>query len=548
MKLNCEVMGDLLPLYAEGLTTPATNELVEEHLADCPDCRAALEDMKQAPPPLPEDTLPLRQVRSTLQIRRRASVLLAAALVLVVALVVLARLTTPVYLGYQGNADTLVQVEELADGRYCVTFDDSVTGYRLETVETEAGKNLALVMIWYTPLDRLLGKSLQGIEQQGLLLDADTDYFYLVTPLGGAVAYCPVETWEGKIPEGSFPFAGLMPRLALNYYALIAAAAAAALGVLWLLLRKTRAGRVFRTLFWLPVAYVLAHLCIMGTDGRTYQMQWDFALIALTALAIYAALLAVWTLLPKRRGQSETPQSATPKKHSNKAHRWGAPLLAAALTLSALLAGFSWLTRPIYLSDTDLVTVSTDEEGYVSVVSFDKQVTRCRVIETFELVEEAEDPERDIYEDNLGLLLWYTPLERLLRYQAGSLMVYADRIFLYHPTYGDQLIWKKDTVRLRSGSYMATEATDLTPGLLTGLAAAVALLGLWAALQKVRAGKVCFWLFELAACFLLSFLCVTGGRFTTFTPMRDITFIVLLTVSLFAALVVAGQLRQERKE
>ncbi len=344
MKLNCEVMGDLLPLYAEGLTTPATNELVEEHLADCPDCRAALEDMKQAPPPLPEDTLPLRQVRNTLQIRRRASVLLAAALVLVVALVALAHLTKPVYLGYQGNSDTLVQVEELADGRYCVTFDDSVTGYRLETVETEAGKNLALVMIWYTPLDRLLGKSLQGIEQQGLLLDADTDYFYLVTPLGGDAAYYPVETWEGAIPEGPISFAGLMPRLALNYYALLAAAAAAVLGIFWLLLRKKRAGKVFRTLFWLPVAYVLAHLCIMGTDGRTYQMQWDFALIALTALAIYAALLAVWTLLPKRRVQSETPAAASPRKPTAAPQRkrpawvkWGA-IAACLCVLVGVLA------------------------------------------------------------------------------------------------------------------------------------------------------------------------------------------------------------------
>ncbi|MCD7757281.1 MAG: zf-HC2 domain-containing protein, partial [Clostridiales bacterium] len=443
MKLNCEVMGDLLPLYAEGLTTPATNALVEEHLADCPACRAALAEMQQAPPPLPEETLPLRQVRSALKIRRQASVLLAAALVLVVALTVLARLTKPVYLGYELNADTLIQVEELADGRYCVTFDDSVTGYRLETVETEAGKNLALVMIWYTPLDRLLGKSLQGIDGRGLLLDADTDYFYLVTPLGGDAAYYPVETWEGAIPEGPVSFAGLMPRLALNYYALIAAAAAAVLGIFWLLLRKTRAGRVFRTLFWLPVAYVLAHLCIMGTDGRTYQMQWDFALIALTAVAIYAALLAVWQLLPKRRGQSETPPSATPKKHSNKAHRWGAPLLAAALTLSALLAGFSWLTRPIYLSDTDLVTVTANEDSNLVAVSFAPQVTDYREITTFELVEEAEDPERDIYEENVGLLLWYTPLGRLLRQQTGEPLFYADRIFLYHPTYGDQLIWKK---------------------------------------------------------------------------------------------------------
>lgn len=46
--LSCAVVQDLLPAYAEDLTAPETNEAVERHLADCPDCAAHLAAM-QAP-------------------------------------------------------------------------------------------------------------------------------------------------------------------------------------------------------------------------------------------------------------------------------------------------------------------------------------------------------------------------------------------------------------------------------------------------------------------------------------------------------------------
>ena len=45
MKLDCDVIRDLLPLYAEKLASPASSALVEQHLAECEACRAQLEQM-----------------------------------------------------------------------------------------------------------------------------------------------------------------------------------------------------------------------------------------------------------------------------------------------------------------------------------------------------------------------------------------------------------------------------------------------------------------------------------------------------------------------
>ena len=43
---DCQVIADLLPLYADGLTGEATNRLVESHLAQCPECRERLRRMQ----------------------------------------------------------------------------------------------------------------------------------------------------------------------------------------------------------------------------------------------------------------------------------------------------------------------------------------------------------------------------------------------------------------------------------------------------------------------------------------------------------------------
>ena len=54
MKLECDVIRDLLPLYAEKLASPASSALVEQHLSECPACRAELEQMEKPVPVQPE--------------------------------------------------------------------------------------------------------------------------------------------------------------------------------------------------------------------------------------------------------------------------------------------------------------------------------------------------------------------------------------------------------------------------------------------------------------------------------------------------------------
>lgn len=55
-KIPCAVIKDLLPSYAEDLTSPETCELVREHLQECPDCQSVYEAMHGEIPPEAEKT------------------------------------------------------------------------------------------------------------------------------------------------------------------------------------------------------------------------------------------------------------------------------------------------------------------------------------------------------------------------------------------------------------------------------------------------------------------------------------------------------------
>lgn len=55
-KVPCEVIRDLLPSYIDGLTSEVTNQMIEEHLEECEDCRAVLASMR-GPENAPENTL-----------------------------------------------------------------------------------------------------------------------------------------------------------------------------------------------------------------------------------------------------------------------------------------------------------------------------------------------------------------------------------------------------------------------------------------------------------------------------------------------------------
>lgn len=47
MKITCNIIGDLLPLYAEKIANSDTKDLIEEHLLECESCKSRLDELTQ---------------------------------------------------------------------------------------------------------------------------------------------------------------------------------------------------------------------------------------------------------------------------------------------------------------------------------------------------------------------------------------------------------------------------------------------------------------------------------------------------------------------
>ncbi|MBQ3268609.1 MAG: zf-HC2 domain-containing protein [Clostridia bacterium] len=48
MKKECEIIRDILPLYVDDACSASSREIVDEHLKDCPDCAAYLEQIRDS--------------------------------------------------------------------------------------------------------------------------------------------------------------------------------------------------------------------------------------------------------------------------------------------------------------------------------------------------------------------------------------------------------------------------------------------------------------------------------------------------------------------
>lgn len=135
MKYDCDIIRDLLPLYAEHIASPASTALVEEHLAQCPACRAELEQLEKPVSVQPElqPDAPLKTIRIALTRRRLHTILVTLLVVLAVGLGCFVRYAYTTY-------DKVGFFEARLQASY-ETADNGQNGWLLEA----RGKNVYLL-------------------------------------------------------------------------------------------------------------------------------------------------------------------------------------------------------------------------------------------------------------------------------------------------------------------------------------------------------------------------------------------------------------------
>lgn len=291
MKNTCNIIRDLLPTYIEGIASADTREYVEEHLAGCEACRDEMEGMRRDKLPQPASGLPMERLQKRLRGICIRTIAFTTAFVLAAAIAIFAQLTQPRYLSCEEAFYSLSSYGDEEGGVITLKFSEAVTGYAVEeALDPDAHAVEYSVTAWTSIWDQLT--SGHGAQRVQIRYDDRPTALYYVANDGGEDELLHAENYE---PAGNRI---TLPRLALAYYLVIAAAGAALLIALRLLLRKWNiARRCLNALIPAPIAYVLAHLAVKGRNATSYHMVRDLAMIALVAVVFYCALVCLAGLI-----------------------------------------------------------------------------------------------------------------------------------------------------------------------------------------------------------------------------------------------------------
>lgn len=85
MSKQCKIVGDLLPLYHDGVCSDESRQMVEDHLSGCSACRGLLKQIDRevnAPAGDIENLRPLDAIKTTIRLGRRKSVIAGIAIAL----------------------------------------------------------------------------------------------------------------------------------------------------------------------------------------------------------------------------------------------------------------------------------------------------------------------------------------------------------------------------------------------------------------------------------------------------------------------------------
>lgn len=136
--MNCDIIKDLLPSYADGLTSEASNEVVREHLAECKSCRDYYGKMKEENAPVLEKAG--REIDYFLRVREDTirKVMIAVVAVALIVTGLYAAYDNFYGVGRSAHSDEVALSVREREGGYELVFDSVDDGYRMNVGYTES--------------------------------------------------------------------------------------------------------------------------------------------------------------------------------------------------------------------------------------------------------------------------------------------------------------------------------------------------------------------------------------------------------------------------
>ena len=298
MKVTCNVIKDVLPLYIENMLSDDSCTMVEEHIEQCQECKNYLDEMRTSNEiPVDRNTSPLLKIKSTLRKKKIQTVILSMMFSIMLFVITSAFLTTPEYIPYREKS---VAINEIGNGSVLAQFEDTVYGYDINKYPTDDNTGFVYnITTWNSIWNRNIEKS----NANNTILNPNGEkvvsvYYYQTDGREDILIY-----GKDMNPNGGII---TLPRLFLTYYAFIAIVIAAISGLIMLILHRNKKAFNFTMKFFLlPISYLLGHLIIKGFTASTYTATRDLYAILLVMIPLYIALLTAVNLIRQYKNKKQ---------------------------------------------------------------------------------------------------------------------------------------------------------------------------------------------------------------------------------------------------
>lgn len=287
--MTCDTIRDLLPLYAEDLTSEDSRKLVEEHLAECENCRRELAALREPSPPA--DVLPLLSVKKLLRRQNLAWGLIAAGLVAALLLTVVAWGTRAQGVSLKKENFRVLTTEE---GTFVRIIAPEELKLRLDVrrYTDQQGRACAELTACTSPWLQLFGGDARDWDARIQIAETALDRVYYCDQKSGGVLILLYGETSPADPDGML----VLPRLVLNYYLLLAVVLTALFALLALVLRKKSFAPALGYTALGFGCYLGGHLLTMGFSGISHAPVQDLIFILLVGGSLFLLFLGILQL------------------------------------------------------------------------------------------------------------------------------------------------------------------------------------------------------------------------------------------------------------
>lgn len=291
--VNCEVIEDILPIYVENMASQSTRELVEEHLAECENCKQK-EAQMHGDVQLPKDTETHLLNRLSNQLFRKKATAVAVTVLGMLLLCVLCtvHLNSPIAIPYEAIADS-IEIRKNESGRLEINITDNLGGQaEMEDSMDEDGVRTIFIHLYTTKLRQLQKMNAGSSRFQFMTVESGASeeealgrvYYYPSEQTGEAVCIYEDET-VGSRSGGVI----VLPRLTQNYYLFLAVLLAFVGAICCLIWRKQQKK------FWIalkitlfPAAYAVCSVIVLRDKQILNGLTYYISGILIATIVLYA--------------------------------------------------------------------------------------------------------------------------------------------------------------------------------------------------------------------------------------------------------------------